>query len=261
MSGAFHHSMQSSRYELKYIIDEGQAASIRSFLRGYLEPDEHAIPENNFNYPVHSLYCDAPDLPLYYGTIHGLKNRFKLRIRFYDDNPSHPAFFEIKRRIHDVIKKERAMVQRRAAQKFLLGYRPNVTDLAGDRNGKSLAALTNFVTTYLEIGARPCVYVSYLREAYVAADNDNVRLTFDRRLSAGQFDPVSSLMPPLRPWAATVPGVVLELKFTDRYPSWMRELVNNLNLWRCSMAKYVACVDTMDASRAPWRARTMGAVS
>ena len=39
---------------------------------------------------------------------------------------------------------------------------------------------------------------------------------------------------------------MLELKFTDRFPNWMRDLTRIFNLWRESMAKYVACVQTIE---------------
>ena len=38
-------------------------------------------------------------------------------------------------------------------------------------------------------------------------------------------------------------GCVLEIKFTDRFPSWTQELVQTFNLRRTSMPKYVECVD------------------
>jgi len=55
---------------------------------------------------------DNPGLSLCHATIDGVKNRFKLRIRFYDHVESNPVFFEIKRRVNDVILKERAAVRR-----------------------------------------------------------------------------------------------------------------------------------------------------
>jgi len=42
-----------------------------------------------------------------------------------------------------------------------------------------------------------------------------------------------------------VPGIVLELKFTDRFPNWMRQMVQTFNLFRTSMAKYVTCAMAM----------------
>ena len=47
-------------------------------------------------YHVHSLYLDSPAYELYHETTEGVKNRFKLRMRFYDDSPEAPVFLEIK---------------------------------------------------------------------------------------------------------------------------------------------------------------------
>ncbi len=71
---------------------------------------------------------------------------------------------------------------------------------------------------------------------------------------------VNEAIPPKKPWfsmsnvlapclaaprAATpvdMHGVVLEMKFTDRFPNWMRQMVHALDLWRVPSAKYVAGV-------------------
>src|SRR3989304_8119057 len=103
----FRHSLQTSRYELKYSVDEKQAMTLRDFIRGYLTPDPYTKAEEGNAYWVYTLYCDSPHLALYKSTKEGRKNRFKLRMRFYDDDPNHPVFLEIKSRFGEVIKKER----------------------------------------------------------------------------------------------------------------------------------------------------------
>ena len=37
----YRHGLQSSRFELKYIIDEDRALGIRNFVSSHLEPDAH----------------------------------------------------------------------------------------------------------------------------------------------------------------------------------------------------------------------------
>jgi hypothetical protein len=244
--------MQTSRYELKYIVDERQAAALREFMRGYLTPDPYAKPEEGNAYRVYTLYCDSLELGLYKSSKEGRKNRFKLRMRFYDDDPNHPVYLEIKRRLGDVVKKERAGVRRDAAQKYLLGQPAIFSDLvpAGEPL-KARSALNNYLQLYHSIGAMGCIYVCYHREAYVAYDNDHVRVTFDRNISTSRFNSGSTLYPPRQGVSADIAGIVLELKFTDRYPPWMRELVGALNLWRVPMAKYVVCLEKI---RMPWLA-------
>ena len=39
--------------------------------------------------------------------------------------------------------------------------------------------------------------------------------------------------------------VVLEIKFTDTYPFWVRRLVQRFQLIRLSMAKYVLCINEL----------------
>src|SRR5512132_1456784 len=94
---------QLQRFELKYLVSEPIARAMRQFVRCYLRPDEFAAESPDFSYAVHSLYLDSPDLCLYGATNGGERNRFKLRVRFYDDGPDAPVFFEIKRRCNESI--------------------------------------------------------------------------------------------------------------------------------------------------------------
>src|SRR4030095_13970531 len=121
--------MQASRFEQKYIITEDTALRIREFVRSYLELDENGVGKPNYSYPVHSLYLDSDDLKLYWSTINGDKNRFKLRLRFYNDNPDTPVFFEIKRRMNNCIMKQRGGVRREAVQFLLDGQFPQESHL------------------------------------------------------------------------------------------------------------------------------------
>ena len=103
--------MQQQRFELKYLIPEETALLVRDFVRSYLEMDELHVGQPNYSYPVHSLYLDSQELRLYWDTINGNKNRFKLRLRYYSTNPDTPVFFEIKRRMNNCILKQRGGVR------------------------------------------------------------------------------------------------------------------------------------------------------
>ena len=107
--------LQSQRFENKYVIDEQLAPPIRDFVRGYLVDDEFNNPELENSYRVNSLYIDNLSLDLCNATLQGKKNRYKLRIRFYDEKPGSPVFFEIKQRVNKIIQKQRAMVRRDVA--------------------------------------------------------------------------------------------------------------------------------------------------
>ena len=96
------------------------------------------------------------------------------------------------------------------------------------------------------------VVVSYIREAWVTPEYNNVRLTFDRCLTAtpwtGGLD-VPRIHEGMHP---DVGGVILELKFTGRYPNWFRELTQIFGVMQTGVAKYaegVALADERQLSR------------
>ncbi|HEV8377593.1 MAG TPA: polyphosphate polymerase domain-containing protein [Tepidisphaeraceae bacterium] len=246
---AFDHQLQRSRYELKYIIDEVTARSVRDFARSYLQRDEHAIPAMGHAYPIYSVYLDSPGWTLYNATVQGMKNRYKLRIRYYNDNPKSPVFFELKRRVHDVILKDRACVKRQSVYELLRGRCPNRDDLLNPSDLDSYSALRQFMDLAGNINADGRTIVYYEREAWVTPTDDNVRLTFDRNLAGVRWD--GRFIPPKEGWYhPRLPGVILELKFDNRFPLWMRELVRTFDLYRVSFAKYITCTYWLPRAKA-----------
>ncbi|MFW6153986.1 MAG: VTC domain-containing protein [Planctomycetota bacterium] len=246
---ALAHRLQSSRFELKYLIDEPRARAIRDFARSYLAPDKHAPDTPTGDYLVNSLYLDNQDLALCRATLTGQRNRFKLRIRMYDDDPSSPVYFEIKRRDANVVLKRRAAVRREAVDRLLRTYHPRRTDLM-TFTAEGFGALERFCELAAAIRGYAQAYVHYWREAYESTESNAVRLTFDRNLQAAPFDGRLRIPPGRRRFAPRVAGVVLELKFTNRFPKWMRQMVRAFDLDRRSFAKYVTCAQALRSHEA-----------
>ena len=163
--------LQASRFEMKYIISEETAQQVREFVRAYLELDENGVGKPNYSYPVHSLYLDSDDLKTYWSTINGDKNRFKLRLRFYNSHADSPVFFEIKRRMNNCILKQRGAVRRDCVDALLAGQLPQRDHLIARDDGsglqsKHLMALENFCRLMSQIQAGPKVHIAYHREAF-----------------------------------------------------------------------------------------------
>ena len=269
---------QGSRFEQKYIITEETALQIRDFVRNRLELDEHAVGKPNFSYPVHSLYLDSQDLKLYWSTINGDKNRFKLRLRFYDDNPDAPVFLEIKERTSDkylpkerepVIKikelmssclvKKRAPVRRDAVAGLLAGQ---TDDPSRVTDPKHFAALEDFCERMYGLEARPKVHVAYYREAYMSGEDNSFRLTIDREVRVEAVAPrpkgeqqngsairlSTAMREPLLIWGR---DVVLEVKFTNRLPDMFRDVIRIFGLRQCGAAKYVDGVASLGEYKLP----------
>jgi SPX domain protein involved in polyphosphate accumulation len=154
--------MQLQRFELKYLITAELALPVRDFVSSYLEIDEYAASRPNLSYPVHSLYLDSDDLKTYHETLNGSKNRFKLRLRFYDDRPETPLFFEIKRRVNNCILKQRGGVRREAVNWLVAGHLPEPAHLIS-KEPKQLLALQRFSLLLNQLHAKPKAHVAYLR--------------------------------------------------------------------------------------------------
>src|SRR6266567_7699746 len=240
--------MQQQRFELKYIIKEDVALAVRDFVSGYLEIDEYGATLPNFSYPVHSLYLDSDDLHLYQTTINGDKNRFKLRLRFYDNRSEAPIFFEIKRRMNNVIAKQRGGVRRDAVDWVLAGHLPEPAYLVS-RDPRQLVALQSFCRLMHNIHAKPKAHIAYLREAWISPRDNSVRVTIDREVKC-EPEPVAQLNTVMdNPVFVFNKEVILELKFTDRFPDWFKDLVRVFGLMQCGAAKYVEGVTRVGEQR------------
>ncbi|MDX1953060.1 MAG: polyphosphate polymerase domain-containing protein [Verrucomicrobiota bacterium] len=229
--------LQLQRFELKYIIPEETALAIRSFVGSYLEIDEFGATLPNLSYPVHSLYLDSDDLSTYRSTINGDKNRYKLRLRFYDNRPEAPVFFEIKRRVNNTISKQRGGVRRDCVDSLLAGQLPGPQHLIS-KDPKQLLAIQNFCRLMMDIRATPKAHIFYYREAWISRLDNSVRVTMDRHVACDP-EPTSRLSTELvNPVKVFGNKVVLELKFTNRFPDWFKELTRVFGLMQCGAAKY-----------------------
>jgi len=240
--------MQRQRFELKYRLDEQLALRIREYVAEYLLLDENGVGKPSYSYPVHSLYVDSDELATYWMTINGDKNRFKLRIRFYDDKPESPVFFEIKRRVDNCIFKQRGGVRKDAVSRVLAGQLVEPEHTVS-KDPRHLIAIQRFTELMQLLEARPKVHVGYLREAWVDSASDAMRVTFDR-LVQGEIERTTrfctELTRPVRPFGDEV---ILELKFTNRFPLWLRAMVERFGLFRCGAAKYCECVELIGEER------------
>jgi hypothetical protein len=249
--------LQKQRHELKYVIPEHLALAVRDFVRCYLDLDLNGADQPDLSYPVHSLYMDSPGMALYNSTINGDKNRFKLRIRFYNEREDTPVFLEIKRRMNNIISKKRVGVPRSCMPQILAGQIPDASYLYDQKspadqavfNDPALAsqeqALIDFVDMVNRLEAQPVSHVAYRREAWVQPDSNQVRVTLDRQVRC-EPDPGARMMTAMQnPTLVFGDWVILELKFTDRFPNWFRELVEIFNLTQCGAAKYVDGITLM----------------
>jgi len=239
--------MQQQRFELKYLITEDMALRVRDFVRCHIGMDEYSVGKPDYSYPVHSLYLDSDDLTLYWDTINGMKNRFKLRLRYYDATPKSPVFFEIKRRMNNCILKQRGGVRQQYVPYLLGGHLPEEQHLLS-KAPKQMIALQRFCELMHRIQAKPKVHIFYMREAYVS-DDDQQRITLDRSVYGEENLETKIGTEMKNPVLSFENIVILELKFSNRFPGWFRELVRMANVMQCGAAKYVESIQGLGAHR------------
>ena len=226
------------RYELKYYISEAKTAQIEKFIQPYIHPDRYCKLQPTGSYPIVSLYLDSPDMKLYRESITGKQNRFKLRIRGYSDDPAYPKFFEIKRRINTIIVKDRHRVSHRDVASLISGG-----PLPQQYYSTEQEALKQFLYYQNYINAKPFVLVRYNRRAYEEDSETRVRVTFDRQLSYKITNRPEVVLGGDGWEMVPIRGVVLEIKFTSKFPVWLSRMVKCLELSQQSFSKYVHCVN------------------
>lgn len=211
---------------------------LRKFVQAHLCLDPYSAGQPGWSYPTLSLYLDSDDLDTYWHTIAGCSNRFKLRLRYYDDCPATPVFFEVKHRVKDVILKKRGAVRKDAVRELLAGRLPRREHLRDPDDARGFVAVQEFCRWMTRLRAQPKMHVAYLREAYEDPDDNSVRVTFDRRVES-QPNPAAQLIERSpKPHLVFGKTVILELKFIERYPPWLHDLVTTFNCVQEGAAKY-----------------------
>jgi hypothetical protein len=227
------------RFELKYHISESKAEGIAQFIKPYLQTDRYCKLQRSGDYPIVSLYLDSGNMRLCRESLRGHKNRFKLRIRSYTDELDYPRFFEIKRRMNTIIIKSRARIMDHDVPILLAGLPLPPQNYTAD-----IETINQFQLYMNSIRAKPVVLIRYMRQAYEGTSENRVRVTFDRKL-AYNITSLQEVRLGGGGWQQnpfTLGGVILEVKFTDRYPAWLSQMVKYFNLRPQSISKYASSI-------------------
>ena len=256
-----------NRFELKYVLPERRARAFARGLEGYAVSDAHSAPRSAgevgpvwqvVGYPVRSVYWDSPELTFFWEKIDGEKYRRKLRLRTYADpagGGEPQVFVEIKQRIDRTVQKRRTRIPlARARALFPSGSpgpgEPGAPGAEVGPNGSSptaselrdpVLAEALFLCRFHRL--EPKMAVAYRREAWFGAHEQDLRITFDRRLRydphaldpGGRFERGTYVLPPDQ--------VVVEIKFNDEVPLWLVRLAQTCELELVRMSKYCSAVD------------------
>jgi hypothetical protein len=231
------------RREFKYLIDRAKVAAVREAIRPFCVLDPFAAQSPTRTYAIETLYLDTNDLALFWANDHEQVDRVKVRVRRYADKPNSPIFFEVKRRMNDVIAKSRGKVST-AVWRGLLAD-PGAPIPPGV-DGKDRMAVERFLAIHRSMHLRPFTLVRYQREPWISTVDDYARVTFDTSIQAHTLDSLT-FEPDGGRWRALDDAVtqrtldslvVLELKFTNQVPIWLVNITHRLGLVRGAYSKY-----------------------
>lgn len=230
---------RKGRNEIKYYIRPEDILDILDYSRAHVEHDEYALGRPDYRYTVRSLYYDSPTLDFYWEKIDGIKVRRKLRIRTYNtQTPDSVAFLEIKRRYGSAVVKERTKYSFDEVVKLMSS--PTNIWLTYEQSNDGSLVLGKWIDNIVRWRLEPTMLIAYEREAYVGRhkDENNIRLTIDYNVRARVTESVANMFKEDNMTPVTGNLCILELKYNNFMPKWMRGLVQEMELSQRSISKY-----------------------
>ena len=210
------------------MLTNQQLSLLKSRLSNVMELDSHT--PSGGRYLIHSLYFDDYKDMSVYTTESGLSKRFKWRIRYYGDDLSYMVL-EKKEKKEGRCHKKSCRLTIPEYEAIVSG---NFTDIVYDTN-KSL--IKELVVDMLIHNYKPKVIVDYERIAYVEEITD-VRITIDMKISAS-YELDRFLDGDYQNYYILPSGMnLLEVKFDNILPSYIRNIVESFNFEQTSFSKY-----------------------
>ena len=214
------------RVEDKYIVTDAQIVCLQSELQSYMKHDSH-IEEDA--YLIRSVYFDDMCDSCLCDNEIGTDEREKFRIRTYNNDKS-LIQLEQKSKTRGYTSKRSERISLDDCMKYIRGEIPDMNKEDGFLKKK----------LYVQASTRmlsPKCIVEYERTAFVEPMG-NVRITFDKNIS-GTFEAETF-------WDEVLPGIpvlpsgqhILEVKYDEFLPDYIRKILNTGTLQRTSYSKY-----------------------
>ncbi len=218
------------RHELKYFISyisTWEYQSLAKIFADTMQVDPNC--NENGEYWIRSLYFDTLENDDLYEKVCGNYRRKKIRLRIYAEDQQ-DAKIEIKNRIEQYVFKESATLSRPDALELIAGNK----EVLLKYNDSTLNNVYYYMAQDLY---RPAVIVDYDREAFIGP-SDDIRITFDKNIrgSSINFDLYNKHITTLQ--AFDEETVVLEVKFKEFLPDWIREILKFRQAERFAISKY-----------------------
>lgn len=235
------------RLEYKFLVNNLDLEKIRSKLLPFVSEDSFSNGKVVPEYTVRSIYFDSSEFTFYHEKIDGIKNRKKLRIRSYNElEDNNLVFLEIKNKYENFIGKNRAPLKYHDLKNILFTKDIEAYTLTSNGYTNSIRDSEKFFHHMLRDKLKPIILIVYEREAYFSKFDKSLRITLDKNLRYFDNPCIHSLYKDDELKLAIPNHFVLEVKFTNGYPRWLRDIVQEFNLTRKSVSKYTICIDASE---------------
>ncbi|WP_288342828.1 polyphosphate polymerase domain-containing protein [uncultured Dubosiella sp.] len=194
------------RYEQKYILSPNAFQQLMHALRGRLQEDRYG------RYVVRNVYYDTDDIAMIRHSLSKPGYKEKLRMRQYEGSPY--VFIELKKKVGKTVYKRR-----------MLTHAP-------------IRQIQREIEWFLNTThALPKVAISYDRQAFVSADDPDLRITFDARVRF-QCDTFDFLPHDTERLLFEQEEIIMEIKTKNAIPVWLGQILSALKIFPCSCSKY-----------------------
>lgn len=221
-------NIKKYRSEWKYCEEEADLLAMKERLAAIMDYDSYA-GESGL-YEVHSLYFDDYKDTCARENVAGESKRFKYRIRYYG-NASDKLWLEKKSKQNNYCHKRKCVVSVEEYQLIMAGQALEV--FWNTEN----PLLKEFCVDIVTKRFVPRVIIDYEREAFVELIS-NVRITIDHNISASDENQLFLAGNYLKIPVLERKKHILEVKFDDVLPSYIRAVLRVNVLGQQSFSKY-----------------------
>ena len=217
------------RKELKYNITFNDIEILKGRLDNFISKDSNCIKEK---YTITSLYFDDYNMTSYNQVKCGISERWKYRIRFYNYDDSYIKL-EKKEKVNGLTNKKSIVIDKKTIDKII-----NRSLVIGSFNEP---LLNEFILKIYNNLLRPVICIEYDRIPYVYRTG-NVRITLDYNIRyTNKFDDIFNK----EKRVITLDEKVLEIKYDEFIPDFIRYRLELNNLEETAFSKYAKCMDKL----------------
>ena len=219
------------RYELKYMLTDGQRRKVLQAMEPYMAPDQYGRTT------IRNIYFDTENYRIIRRSIEKPAYKEKLRVRSYGKADANSAVFvEMKRKYKSVVYKRRISLPEKDAEEWVNGI------CHCRENTQITEEIDYFLKYYKKL--QPSVFLSYEREAFYSKDQSDFRVTFDDTILCRQED--ISLESEIYGTPLLADGMVLmEIKCSGGIPLWMTRVLSEEHIYKTSFSKYGTAYQTV----------------